>query len=132
MELEEIVKNVKILCEARGVSPTKACVESGVGRTFLAGVAKGSAPSVLKLQQLASYLGVTTSALLGEVPLLSAKITAAQESSGSWKDASRIIDGLSPEEQMALLAEVLKKYDLVEKKETPVSPNQEIPPQEQV
>ena len=132
MELEKIVKNVKILCEARGVSPTKACVESGVGRTFLAGVAKGSAPSVLKLQQLASYLGVTTSALLGEVPLLSATITAAQESSGSWEDASRIIDGLSPEEQMALLAEVLKKYDLVEKKETPVSPNQEIPPQEQV
>lgn len=132
MVLGEIVKNVKILCEARGVSPTKACVESGVGRTFLAGVAKGSAPSVLKLQQLASYLGVTTSALLGEVPLLSEKITAAQESSGSWGDASKIIDGLSPEEQMALLAEVLKKYDLVEKKETPVSPNQEIPPQEQV
>lgn len=132
MELKEIVKNVKILCKARGVSPTKACVESGVGRTFLAGVIKGSAPSVIKLQQLAKYLGVPTSALLGEIPLLGEKFTAAQESSGSWGDISGLIGKLSPEERAQLLSDVLQKYDLVGKKESPASPNQEIPPQEQV
>lgn len=132
MELKEIVKNVKILCKVRGVSPTKACVESGVGRTFLAGVTKGSAPSVIKLQQLAKYLGVPTSALLGEIPLLGEKFTAAQESSGSWEDISGLIGKLSPEERAQLLLDVLQKYDLVGKKESPASPNQEIPPQEQV
>ena len=40
--------------------------ESGVGTSFINNIEKGSAPSVFKVQQLAAYLNVTTSELLGE------------------------------------------------------------------
>lgn len=66
MDSLEFVQNVKKYCSLRGVKPTVACRESGVGTSFINNVEKGSTPSVEKVQMLASYLGVTTSELLGE------------------------------------------------------------------
>ena len=61
------VKNVKMLCLQKGIKPTVACRESGVGNSFLSDIqSRGSIPSVSKVQMLAEYLGVTTSELLGE------------------------------------------------------------------
>ena len=60
------MQNVKKYCNLKGVKPTVACRESGVGTSFINNVEKGSAPSVEKVQMLAAYLGVTTSELLGE------------------------------------------------------------------
>ena len=68
MDLDSFVENVEILCLKKGVKPTVACRESGVGNSFLSDI-KGnrrSTPSVAKVQMLADYLGVTTSELLGE------------------------------------------------------------------
>lgn len=60
------MQNIKKYCALRDVKPTVACRESGVGTSFINNIEKGSAPSVEKVQLLASYLGVTTSELLGE------------------------------------------------------------------
>lgn len=62
------VENIKKYCAQRGVKPTVACRESGVGTSFINNIeVRGQIPSVERVQQLAQYLGVTTSELLGEV-----------------------------------------------------------------
>ena len=66
MDAELFVQKVKSLCEKRGVKPTVACKASGVGASFLSDINRGQTPSVTKVQMLATYLGVTTSELLGE------------------------------------------------------------------
>ena len=61
------VQNVKDFCMKRNVKPTVACRKAGVGTSFINNIeARGQVPSVEKVQQLAQYLGVTTSELLGE------------------------------------------------------------------
>ena len=67
MDRAEFVKNIKIFCDKRGVKPTVACRESGVGSSFINNIeSRGQTPSVEKVEQLAHYLGVTVSELLGE------------------------------------------------------------------
>lgn len=63
------VQNVKFYCERRGIKPTVACRDSGAGKDFLNQIStRGQTPSVEKVEQLAHYLGVTVSELLGEAP----------------------------------------------------------------
>lgn len=66
MDAIVFVQNIKHLCEKKGVKPTNACKESGVGASFISDINRGQTPSVAKVQMLADYLGVTTSELLGE------------------------------------------------------------------
>lgn len=67
MDKEIFVQNIKQYCALRGVKPTVACRESGVGSSFINNIeVKGSVPSIEKVQLLAQYLGVTVSELLGE------------------------------------------------------------------
>lgn len=66
MDAQLFVQNIKYYCNLRGVKPTVACRESGVGSSFINNVERGQTPSVAKVQMLAEYLGVTTSDLLGE------------------------------------------------------------------
>ncbi len=66
MNVEVFVQNIKFYCEQKGVKPTNACKESGVGGSFINDIERGRTPSVAKVQMLADYLGVTTSELLGE------------------------------------------------------------------
>lgn len=68
MDVEKFVKNVKFYCARKDVKPTVACRESGAGERLLENTKRGSIPSVEKVQQLAQYLGVTVSELLGETP----------------------------------------------------------------
>ena len=70
MDREFFVQNIKKLCAVKGVKPTIACRESGPGKDLINRIESGgSVPSVEKVQMLASYLGVTTSELLGEAPV---------------------------------------------------------------
>jgi DNA-binding helix-turn-helix protein len=63
------VQNIKKYCAAKGVKPTVACRESGVGSSFINNIeSRGQVPSVEKVQLLAQYLGVTVGELLGEDP----------------------------------------------------------------
>ena len=66
MNVEVFVQNIKYYCAKKGVKPTNACKESGVGASFISDINRGQTPSVAKVQMLADYLGVTTSELLGE------------------------------------------------------------------
>ncbi len=66
MNVEVFVQNIKYYCAKKGVKPTNACKESGVGGSFISDINRGQTPSVAKVQMLADYLGVTTSELLGE------------------------------------------------------------------
>lgn len=66
MDAVIFVQNIKNLCAKKGIKPTNACKESGVGNSFINDIERGRTPSVAKVQLLANYLGVTTSELLGE------------------------------------------------------------------
>ena len=66
MNVEFFVENVKFHCRAKGVSPSRACIESGAGKTLMDNVKRGRVPSIDSVQLLAQYLGVTVSELLGE------------------------------------------------------------------
>ena len=67
MDKAHFVHNIKNICKTKGIKPTVACRESGIGTSFINNIeARGQIPSVEKVQMLAAYLGVTTSELLGE------------------------------------------------------------------
>ena len=67
MDKAVFVQNIKNYCTIKGVKPTVACRESGVGNSFINNIeSRGQVPSVEKVQLLAQYLGVTVSQLLGE------------------------------------------------------------------
>ena len=66
MDKDLFVQKVKLICLQKGIKPTNACKESGVGGSFINDIERGRIPSVAKVQMLAEYLGVTTSELLGE------------------------------------------------------------------
>lgn len=66
MNLDGLIQNVLDRCKVRGVLPTVAFREAGVGANFVNNMKNGSAPSVEKVQKLAIYFGCTTSDLLGE------------------------------------------------------------------
>jgi len=66
MDRKVFVQNIKHYCALRGVKPTVACRESGVGVSFINGIERGQTPSVANVQLLSSYLGITVSELIGE------------------------------------------------------------------
>lgn len=67
MDVDIFVKNLKDILKKRGISPTTAGRESGCGQDFIPNMErKKSAPSYIKVQKMAYYLGMTTSELLGE------------------------------------------------------------------
>ena len=69
MNLEEFVQNIKKRCAEMGVAPTVACQNAGVGKSFINSIeARGSIPSVDRVEKLAAYLGCTVSELIGEQP----------------------------------------------------------------
>lgn len=106
MERELFVQNIKEYCRARGVKPTVACRESGVGVSFINDIERGQTPSVAKVQMLAQYLGCTVSDLLGEEGNAKA---AAPEGSGLSEEFARIFEDLTPENQNKIIAEMLKR-----------------------
>lgn len=68
MDKAAFVQKVKMLCLQKGIKPTNACKECGIGGSFLSDISRGQSPSVERVQLLANYLDVTTSELLGESP----------------------------------------------------------------
>lgn len=96
------VQNVKKYCEMKGVKPTVACRESGVGTSFINNIeARGQIPSVEKVLMLANYLGVTTSELLGE----------KKDGSGAVSDVEAALDQELISRLVQLTPEELEKVD---------------------
>ena len=79
-------------CQLRGTKPTIACRESGAGPNLISQLARGTVPSVERVQLLAQYLDITTSELLGE----------AKPQNMAIQDQPYLVmryNSLSPEEQ---------------------------------
>ena len=100
MDKEKFVQNVKMICLQKGVKPTNACKESGVGGSFLSDINRGQVPSVAKVQLLAEYLGVTTSELLGE------KAPTDPEAGEREKEFVRLFGMLKIDQQDLVLAQL--------------------------
>lgn len=105
MGLDVFVHNVKELCKIKGVAPTVALESAGVGKNFLYHIeARGSEPSIAKVQQLANYFGVTTSQLLGEVYIKHSTGRVLMEGGASEpKPASPGEDGILSLEEVRLI-----------------------------
>ena len=71
MDKDLLIQNVIKYCTAANVLPTKACIEAGVGKSFMSSVRSGKIPSVAKVADLAAYLGVATSDLVGDAQMSS-------------------------------------------------------------
>ena len=100
MDKEIFVQNIKIYCALKGVKPTVACRESGVGTSFISDINRGQIPSVAKVQQLAQYLGCTVSDLLGETK-------AADQPAGSQDMFMELYKNLPPDRQLRAYLELL-------------------------
>lgn len=100
MDAQIFVQNVKKYCNLKGVKPTPACRESGVGTSFINDIERGKKPSVEKVQILAEYLGVTTSDLLGEEKPAGGKASGLSE---EMIEIIELYDKASPEMQAAAL-----------------------------
>lgn len=103
MDKAFFVQNIKDVCKTKGIKPTVACRESGVGTSFINNIeARGQVPSVEKVQRLASYLGVTTSELLGEkrefASFTEVRLNARQQ------QLINLFDAASPDLQSAAFA----------------------------
>ena len=104
------VQKVKFLCLQKGIKPTNACKESGVGGSFLSDINRGQVPSVAKVQMLAEYLGVTTSDLLGE------KISpVGLPANGREEEFAQLFSQLTPDQQELVLAQLKGIVDAKDK-----------------
>ena len=104
MDKELFVQNIKTRCAAKGVKPTVACREAGVGVSFINDIERGQTPSVAKAQMLAQYLGCTVSDLLGEGPSQQLPADTVTD------EFARVFAQLSPKDQAELGAEVLRRF----------------------
>ena len=102
MDKDFFVQKVKLLCLQKGIRPTNACKESGVGGSFLSDINRGQVPSVAKVQMLAEYLGVTVSELLGE--------TISSGTASCGPDILVKFQQLTPENQKEVLAFIEFKH----------------------
>lgn len=111
MDALEFVQNIKKYCSIKGVKPTVACRESGVGTSFINNIEKrGSMPSIEKVQMLAEYLGVTTSDLLGE------KISpVGLPANGREEEFAQLFSQLTPDQQELVLAQLKGIVDAKDK-----------------
>lgn len=99
MDKELFVQNIKDRCRAKGVKPTVACREAGVGTSFITDINKGKTPSVAKVQMMAQYLGCTVSDLLGEDPTPADPVR---------EEFAHLLDGMTAEQQNELFAFMLR------------------------
>ena len=110
MDKDFFVQKVKFLCLQKGIKPTNACKESGVGGSFLSDINRGQVPSVAKVQMLAEYLGVTTSDLLGE------KISpVGLPANGREEEFAQLFSQLTPDQQELVLAQLRGIVDAKDK-----------------
>ena len=79
MDRELLVYNIRKFCAAKNVKPTNACVEAGVGKSFISSITRGQTPNVAAVADLAAWLGVSASDLIGDaaVPADLAPLAAA-------------------------------------------------------
>lgn len=66
MDKDIMISNIRKYCAAKSIRPTIACSAAGVGRSFVSDIDRGRTPNVGAVADLAAYLGVSTSDLVGD------------------------------------------------------------------
>lgn len=107
MDKDKLVLNVIKYCAERGEPPTKVCDAAGVGKNFLGHLQRGSIPSVEKVMDLAAYLGVTTSDLVGDTK----KEPADKNVDELERSFEFLIKSLGPEERKKLAQAMIDKLN---------------------
>ena len=69
MDKDLLIFNIRKYCAARNIKPTIACTAAGVGRSFVSDIARDRTPSVASVADLAAFLGVSTSDLVGDAKM---------------------------------------------------------------
>lgn len=82
MDRDLLVFNIRKFCAARNEKPTLACTAAGVGKSFISSINRGQTPSVAAVADLAAYLGVSSSDLIGDA----AFPAELQPLSAAWSD----------------------------------------------
>lgn len=67
MDKDALISNIERFARSAGVSPSRACISAGLSKNFLSEVKRGRMPNVAAIADLASFLGVSTSDLVGDV-----------------------------------------------------------------
>ena len=63
--LQFIIERVQLIVKEKKTNINRACIESGIGKDFIANMKKGQVPSVEKFSDLADYLNVSVDYLIG-------------------------------------------------------------------
>lgn len=66
MDRELLILNITRFAAAKDESPSGACNAAGVGKNFVSEIKRGKTPSVASVADLAAYLGVSVSDLVGD------------------------------------------------------------------
>lgn len=66
MDNSVLISNILNYCASENLKPTAACQNAGVGKSFISTLRNGVSPSVSKVVDLAAYLGVSVSDLVGD------------------------------------------------------------------
>ena len=66
MDRDMLILNISRFAAARNQSPSGACLAAGVGKNFVSELKRGKTPGADKVADLAAYLGVSTSDLIGD------------------------------------------------------------------
>jgi len=114
MDKDLLVQNIIRYCTVRGEPPTVACVNAGLGKDFLSDIKRGRTPSVAKVADMATYLEVSTSDLVGDNVSNSdtKKEPAGNEADELSKEFSFLIRHITPEQRelvKRLMQDMLKE-----------------------
>ena len=66
MDRETLIFNITRFAAANNESPSGACLAAGVGKNYVSELKRGKTPSVASVADLAAYLGVSVSDLVGD------------------------------------------------------------------
>lgn len=114
MNREVLIQNIIKCCTDKGELPTIASVNAGVGKDFLSDIKRGKIPRLDRIADMAAYLGVTTSDLVGDnvSNLDTGKEPADNEADELSKEFSFLIRNITPEQRdlvKRLMQDMLKE-----------------------
>lgn len=69
MDRELLIFNISRFAAAKDESPSGACLAAGVGKNFVSELKRGKTPSVAAVADLAAWLGVSSSDLIGDAAM---------------------------------------------------------------
>ena len=110
-------ENFSNLCAKVGKSPSAVVTEIGLNKSAVTSWKKGTNPTNATILKLSNYFGVSVEVLTGpkqkravsDSDTAQNRQAAAQEDSGLPEEFARLFMSLSPENQNAVIAEMLKR-----------------------